>query len=432
MPNQKNSHPYNSTGQQLSAIATILLLSSCSSGNHSEQDAKQIASEPAPAVVVTTVAQRNVPIYSEFVGRTDASQTVDIRARVEGVLEHFSFKEGDFVSKGQLLFSIDKQSWQAALEQAQAELARAEAEVQHAQQQLNLKREQAELASLESALVLSRQDLDRVVPLVKDGALEKRQLDVAVDTERRARSSVEAQKAKVRDTALNQDVELKQSNAHVSAAKAAIKQASLNLSYTAISSPLRGIIGKVKVHPGNLVGRGENTLLATISAVDPIRVDFSVSEAAYLRTIKNRTGQGSTIPLQLALADGSTHPYQGRFKTLERAVNPQTGTISVQAEFPNPQAIVRPGQFARIRLAAEQRQAALLVPQRCVQDVQGVKTVMVVRPDNKVALRTILLGPRYESFFVIEDGLKAGEKVILEGLQKARPGETVTVSSTDS
>jgi len=389
----------------------------------------------APEVVVAPVAQKTIPIYSEFVGRTNASQTVEIRARVEGVLEQFSFSEGNFVSKGQVLFKIDKQSYEAALESARAELEKAESELMHAEQQVELKLEQAQLAKYQSALVRAKQDFARADSLVRQGALPKQQLDLAVDDEHRAEAEVESQKAKINNTALNQKVQVRQANAHVMSAKAAVKQAELNLGYTTIRSPIAGIIGRQEVHPGNLVGRGENTLLATISMVDPIKIDFSISEAAYLKAIKAINGSGGAKndpPLQLLLADNTIHPYKGSLTLLDRAVNPHTGTITVQAAFPNPKSVLRPGQFGRVRVMVEERKNALIIPQRSVQEIQGMKTVLVVGQDNKVCLRTVILGPRYENSFVVNDGLKAGERVIIEGLQKAKPGETVTVSQRAS
>lgn len=436
MPNSKRLKfdTRRSPPRKILALIVCLLLAGCSDLKHNEEGALEspISQGPPPTVVVTTAVQKTIPIYNEFVARTEASQTVEIRSRVEGMLEHYSFQQGDFVSKGQILFTIDKQSFEAALESALAELEKAETEVLHAKQQVDLKQEQSELAKFESALVLAKQDLNRVVPLVKEGALEKRQLDITIDAEKRALAAVDSQRAKVSNTALNQNVQIRQAAAHVSAAKASVKQAQLSLGYTTIRSPLRGIIGRVHVHPGNLVGRGENTLLATISAVDPIKVNFSISEATYLQWMKSTNGSSDVAPLELILADGSTHPYKGIFKMLDRAVNPHTGTISLQAAFPNPKSILRPGQFARARVMVELRKNAILIPQRCVQETQGLKSVLVVGPDNKVSLRTINLGPRYENFVVVSSGLKAGERVILEGLQKARPGEVVTMSSRAS
>jgi membrane fusion protein (multidrug efflux system) len=399
-------------------------LSACSKHGQEEQT-PTAANSVKQNVIVTTAIEKTVPIYSEFVARTAADQNVDIRARVEGVLEKFSFNEGDFVNKGQVLFTIDKQSLEASVASAQAELDKAQAEVLHAEHQVDLREQQAQLANYQSALVLARQDLGRVTALVNQGAVERRQLDVAIDTEHRALAQVNAQQAKVTNTTLNQKVEMKQAKAHVLSAQASLKQAELSLGYTTIKSPVHGIIGRVEVHPGNLVGRGENTLLATISVVDPIKVDFSIAEASYLEVIKHPDVYEMKPCAELILADNSVHPYKGRLKVLDRAVNSNTGTISIRAEFPNPKAIVRPGQFARIRLLSTKIANAVLIPQRCVQDVQGSKSVLVVDADNKVAQRSVTVGPAYETYFVITDGLKAGEKVILEGLQKVRPGDVV-------
>ena len=329
-------------------------------------------------------------------------------------------------AKGKFFSQLTNNRWRLRWNQPKAELDKAQSEVMHAEQQVELKEQQAQLANYQSALVLARQDLDRATTLVNQGALERRQLDIAIDAEHRALAQVNAQQAKVTNTKLNQSVELRQAKAHVMAAKSSVKQAQLNLGYTTIASPVRGIIGRVEVHPGNLVGRGENTLLATISVVDPIKVDFSVSEATYLEVTKHSTAYYTEPSVELISADNSIHPYKGTLKVLDRAVNSNTGTISVRADFPNPKAILRPGQFARVRLLAEKLPDAILIPQRCVQDVQGAKSVLVVGADDKVALKSVTLGPSYENYFVVNNGLKAGERVILEGLQKVRPGDVVT------
>lgn len=380
-----------------------------------------------PAVIVQPVERKTVPIYKEFVGRTDANQTIDIRARVEGVLDKASFKEGEFVSQGQILFTIDDQSYKASLESAVADQEKAESLVLHAQQQVELKQAQADLKKFESALVLAQQDLARAKPLVEQGAIERRQLDLAVDAEHQAKANVDSQRAKVDNTALNQRVELKQAQAQLESARAAVKQAQLNLGYTIIKSPIKGIIGLIKVYPGNLVGRGENTLLATVSAVDPIKVNFSISESAYLDAIKHVDPNGPDFPVKLLLADGSQHPYPGKLTALGRAVDPKTGTINIQGIFANPKAVLRPGQFCRVQVMVEKRKDALLVPVRCIQEVQGLKTVMVVDAANKVSLKTVTLGPQVGNDIIVTQGLTAGQQVIVEGLQKARPGDTVTI-----
>jgi membrane fusion protein (multidrug efflux system) len=220
---------------------------------------------------------------------------------------------------------------------------------------------------------------------------------------------------------------IERARAEVSAANARVTQAELELSYCDIYSPMNGIIGFLQVDEGNLVGRNDATLLATVSASDPLLVNFSVSEIEYLKltdpaTVGQRAGD---LRFDLLLSDESIHPHQGTFRVLDRVVDPQTGTMKVEATFPNPGSYLRPGQFARVRVAVAERENALLVPQRAIQELQGAKTVMVVDQENKVAVRTITLGDKIEKDVIVLDGLNPGERVIVEGMQKVRPGSQV-------
>jgi len=218
-----------------------------------------------------------------------------------------------------------------------------------------------------------------------------------------------------------------QARAAIENAKAAIAQAELNIGYCTIRSPIEGLIGKREVAPGNLVGRGEATLLATVSRLDPLRVFLSISEAEYLRIMASRQ-KGQTKPgaqIELLLADGSVFPHKGRMIIADRAVDVATGTLTIIAEFPNPEGLLRPGQFGRALVAAEERQNAILVPQVAVQEIQGAKTVLVVGADDMVALRTITPAETVGDFIIVRDGVKPGERVIVEGIQKARPGSKV-------
>ncbi|UFP93055.1 efflux RND transporter periplasmic adaptor subunit [Gloeobacter morelensis] len=412
-----------------SLLLAALWLVGCA-GKETSKAGEKAAAAPPPTVVATEVLQKSVPIYGEYVARTAASQTVDLRARVEGFLERAFFKEGSFVEKGTLLFTIDKRSYEAELQAARAQLSRAQADLIQAQQQVRSLKAQAELASADAQRTRTLRDLTRAQALEQEGALSERDLDVAVANERAAAAEVEARQATLRDTALNQRVAIDQAKAAVEAAKSAVRQAELKVSYTEIRAPISGIIGRIQSYPGNLVGKGESTLLATISAVDPLKVDFSISEADYLRFARrNRPNTPATPQFELLLADGSSYSYKGRFNSVDRAVNLQTGTLQLQALFPNPERLLRDGQFGRVRVPIENRPNAVLVPQRSVQEVQGNKTVLVVGTQNKVALRSVTLGPSYQSFYVVEAGIQPGERVIVEGLQKARPGLPVTLAA---
>jgi RND family efflux transporter MFP subunit len=355
-----------------------LLIAACGSRDQAETS----RGLPPPAVVVAQVASETVPIYGEYVARTEARQTVEIRSRVEGFLEKVLFKEGSQVAAGQLLLVIDQRPFKAALQDARGSLAQARASWDKAEK-----------------------DVERLRPLVAEDAAAQTDLD-----------KVEA--------------EAHFSEASIERAKAVIAKAELDLKFTEIRSPITGIIGKEEVAVGNLVTR-DRTLLTTVSSWNPMRVVFSISESEYL-TLAQKYGEGEPVmpgrtaePFELIMGDNSVYPYKGRLSFVDRALDLTTGTLNVYASFPNPQRLLRPGMFGRIRVVLEERPQALLVPQRAVQVMQGVKSVLVVGPDNKVALRTVTLGERYKDFFIVTEGLKPGDRVVVEGLQKAIPGQKV-------
>jgi membrane fusion protein (multidrug efflux system) len=337
---------------------------------------------------VATVVTRDVPIYIEAIGQTRGNTEIEIRARVEGFLETVNFLEGTFVKRGQLLYTIDARPFEAALAQAKANMAQAEAE-----------------------LARAHQDVVRYEPLVAKNAISRQEYETAVAVERAQEAAVEA-------------------------ARAAVNSSEIDLGYTKVLAPDDGLIGKTEVYPGTLVGRGQSTLLTHISKIDPIHVRFTIAERDYLYYARQRPDQkapgSNQADFQLVLADGSTHPQPGRLVFVDRNVDPQTGTILLEASFPNPEQIVRPGQYARVRTAVDLKKGAILVPQRSVQELQGIYNVAVVKEDDTVDLRMVTPGQRIENLWVIDSGLATGERVIVEGLQKVRPGvkvtpETVTV-----
>jgi membrane fusion protein (multidrug efflux system) len=329
-------------------------------------------------VVVTEVVQKTVPIYSEFVAQTDARETVEIRARVQSFLAAQHFTEGTIVKKDQLLFTLDRREFEAKLQQARAELEIA----------------MARLGKAET-------DERRLKPLAERKAVPQQDYD-------------------------NAAANLLAAKANVSAARANVVAAELDLSYTTIRSPIAGLIGKRLVSPGNLVGKGEATLLDTVSSIDPIRVNATISEAEYLRFFAQRKEGGNRSgPLELILADGSVFPQKGKLVIVDRAVDQKTGTLNFAAEFPNPDGLLRPGQFGRVRAVVETVRDAILVPKRAVQEIQGMQTVLVVGADDMVALRTIQPGEMVGDLLIVRNGLKPGERVIVDGVQKARPGSKV-------
>lgn len=359
-----------------------ITLAACG-GEKAADKGKQAAAPPPPPpppVIVAEVVQNTVPIYGEYVAQTDARDTVEIRARVQAFLEAQHFTEGTMIEKGQLLFTLDKREYETKLQQAKAELDVA-------------------LARLGKAETNER----RLKPLADRRAVPQQDYD-------------------------NAAANLLAAKAAVAAARAQVAEAELNLSYTTIHSPIAGLVGKRLVAPGNLVGKSEATLLDTVSSIDPIRVNATVSEADYLRLFANRNERGHDLALELILADGSVFPHKGKVVIIDRAVDAKTGTLNFAAEFPNPDGQLRPGQFGRLRAIAEMATDAILIPKRAVQEIQGMQTVLIVGADNRVALRTIQPGDTVGDLLIVHDGLKPGEQVIVDGVQKARPGSQVKPS----
>jgi membrane fusion protein (multidrug efflux system) len=420
-----------SVGRLATGLLSLALLGTTVACERDTGTAKA-APPPPPEVVTATVEQRAVAIERDFTARTDAVPTVEIRARVPGVLEQMLFEEGTEVTQGQTLFVIQQAEYRAALETARAQLAKASADLTRARDASVIERARAELAQRQADLDKARQDVARYRPLAEARAIPQQDLDTSLAAEKVAAAAVDTYAAALKDTELVQRTQIQLAEAAVEAGKAAVMQAELNLGYTTIRSPINGIIGKVMVDRGNLVGKAEPTLLATVSSVHPIYVDFAVAEADYLRLAPRirldprGRAQAPRTPLDLFLADDRPFPHKGSIVFVDRAVDAKTGTIGVRAEFPNPDKVVRPGQFARVRGVVERRADAVLVPQRAVQEQQGARTALVVEAGEKVALRPVKVDERVGDFFVVTEGLKPGERVIVEGLQRVRPGMQVT------
>lgn len=413
-------------------LVGILLLSSAACQRGEVAASKQAPPPPPPTVIVADVPQQTVDVAAEFVARTEAVPTVDIRARVAGVLEAVRFREGSEVRRGQVLFLIQQDEYKAALQTARAQLDKAEADLSRSRDVSVVERSRARLDQAKADLGQARQDVARYRPLAQAKAIPQQDLDVAISKEQVAVAGVEGAEAALKDTVLSQRTAIQLAEAAVEAGKAGVTHAELNLKYTVVESPVDGIISKLAVDTGNLVGRGEPTLLATVSSVDPIFVDFAITEADYLRLVKRVPGLGrGEVPpnrapsLGLILADGTLFPHKGRPIFIDRAIDQKTGTIQVRAQFPNPEKLLRPGQFGRVRAVTEQVRDAVLVPQTAVQELQGARYVLVVGDGDKVAQRTVTLREPYEQFYIVATGLKPGERVIVEGIQKARPGMQV-------
>src|SRR5215831_18284871 len=408
-------------GATLSAIVIALLIV----GGGSKSKEKAPAAAPPPAnVEVAQVESQNVPIYSEWIGSLDGMVNAEIRAQVTGYLLRQSYKEGSFVRKGQLLFEIDPRPFQAALDQAKGDLARAQAQLAQANSQLL--RAQAQLAQAEANQVKAQLDADRYTPLAKEKAVTAQELDNAVQANIAAKAQVKAASAGV-ETAKSAIVA---ANAAVEASRATVKTAELNLSFTKITSPIDGVAGIAQAQVGNLI-QPNGAALTTVSTLDPIKVYFTLSEQEYLsytkrNSIQSNWGAGAKgLELELVLADGSIYGRKGRFFVADRQVDQKTGAIRLAGVFPNPGNTLRPGQYGRVRAVTGMKGGALLVPQRAVSELQGGYRVAVVGSDNRVSVRPVKVGDRCGTMWVIEDGLKPGERVVAEGTQKVRPDAMV-------
>jgi membrane fusion protein (multidrug efflux system) len=388
-------------------IPSILLVLglACTSGIFSAGcQREQKPAPPPPLVEVLPVVQRDVPVHLEWIGTADGLVNATIRAQVMGYLIRQNYREGEFVKKGKVLFEIDPRPFEVALKQARANLDQAGA---------NLEQARAEVTRQEARYVVAKANLARIRPLADQNAVSKKDLDDAIGTEQSTRASVLAARAAV-----------SAAQAAVGVAEAAVDKARLDLEFTRLTSPVDGIVGIAKAQIGNLVGPGQLEELTTDSTVDPIKVYISVSEQEYMAAMEMHT-QPQKMPLDLILTDGRVYPHKGEFALADRQVDVKTGTIKVGALFQNPGNLLRPGQFARVRALVKVKKGALLVPQRAVTELQGNYQVAVVGPDHKVDIRPVKAAERVDLLWVIDEGLKPEERVIVEGIQKVRQGMTV-------
>lgn len=379
---------------------------------------------PPPEVEVVQVEQKDVPIYSDWIGTLQGMVNAEIKAQVSGYLLKQDYTEGSFVKKGQLLFEIDPRPLQAALDQANGDLARAEGQL--AQAQAQLPQANAQLAQAEANQGKTQHDVNRFTPLAKEKAITDQDLDNAIQANLAANALVNAAKAGI-ETA---KAAIQSANAQVKTAKAAVQTAQLNLGFTRITSLIDGVAGIATAQVGDLVTPNGQPL-TTVSTLDPIKVYFTASEQEWLDWNKRfpteaiRVAARKSLPLELVLANGDTYPHQGFIYLSDREVNQNTGSIRIAGTFPNPENILRPGGYGRIRAATNIRQGALLVPQRAVTELQGSYQVAVVGTDNKVSIRTVKVGNVTGNMWIIEEGLKPGERVVVEGIQKVHAGALV-------
>ncbi|PYT13940.1 MAG: efflux RND transporter periplasmic adaptor subunit [Acidobacteria bacterium] len=406
------------------AVLVAICLSSL--GCQSEPRTTRAASIPAPPVAVTEVVPQDVPIYSEYAAQTFARDMVEVRGRVDGYIEKRLFQVGSDVTAGQVLYELDLRPYQADVAKAKGEVAQSEANLEFARKQVALVQAEADLAQAQANLLKAKQDVDRLRPLVKEDAAAQQDLDNAIAALQANEANVNAKKANVEQTRLNTRAQIDVTQAQVDAVRAALRMAELNLEYAVIRAPVSGRIGDSLIQVGGLVTKTSPQPLTTIVPLDPIWVRFKVSEAEHL-AFQRRTdmNQAREAPLELILADNSVHPYPGHVRNTVNQVDPKTGTLEIQATFPNPRRNILPGQFGRVRVAADHRKNVILVPQKAVQDMQGMQSVFTVDSDNKVLLRSVVTGERVGDQWIILQGLKPGDRVIVEGIQKARPNAVV-------
>ena len=388
-----------------------------------------------PEVGVFSTELRKTTVAREYVGRIAADTTVEVRARIEGFLDKQLFKDGAMVKQGEMLFMIDPRQYEATVAAARARLAKAKADLVAAQSNVEVIKAKADLVRDRATLANAEKDLARVRPLAEASAVSIQELDQAETKAKEAAAVVDASKAVVRQAEVNQNSGITLAEADIQQTSATLAHALLNLSYTRVQAPLSGLIGKGEENVGSLVGKGDATLLATISQLDPIKVYFSLSEQEYLAVTQALQARGGerkgNVQFALALADGQIYDQKGQFDFAERAVDAKTGTLQLRAAFPNPKQLLRPGQFARVRVTNPDAPPSLMIPQRAVQEQQGEQFVMVVGAQGKVERKKVKMGARVESLWIVLEGLKAGEQVITDGLQKVRPDMTVRTLKTD-
>ena len=363
----------------LSAMLSIFILSSCK---------KEAAPQMKPLeIAVTQVLEQDVRLESEFTGQTFGQSDIQINPRVDGVIESLNFKEGNLVTKGQLLYTIDPLPYQAKVNQAEGALA-----------------------EVEATLVKTKSDYDMMVPLAKMNAVSQRELIAA-------------------KAAYNASL------ASISASKASLQNARLELGYCRIVSPITGLIGISKVREGDYVRPGPTSVLNTVSDLGDVRVRFTMSEQDYIRIFReinkeNSSLKGAGQSITLKLSDGTLYPQTGKMSFADRQVDPTTGAITFEAAFPNPDKLLRPGQYVKVGVVTDVRKDALVIPQRAVIEMQGIYQVYVLGDSSKVQMQIIKPGPSYKDGYVVEDGLKSGDKIALGGTSLLKNGSVITPKIT--
>ena len=436
------------------ALLAALVVAATIGGAGCNDTSRAAGPAPLPVVKVEAVVEKDVPISAEWVGTLVGSINAQVRARVSGHLVSQNYKEGSLVKSGDFLFQVDARPFEAALEQAEAKLQQAQSQLNQTKAQVSANQAQveqslakvtedeAQVTRAEATQKQTEIDVGRYRPLAEGGYVSKQDLDHAVQTNLANLATVAAARAAVLNSkatvtqsraALEKaQADVKAQEANIAAARAAVSDARLNLGYTKVSSPVAGIAGFRVANIGDLVGPSDAKPLTTVSQLDPIYAEFPISEQRALAVFRRWDADPSAprdIEFELILADGTVYPARGRAAALDRQVDVTSGTVLARAVFPNPGNVLRPGQYAKARAVVEVRKNALLVPQRAVQDVQGNHQVAVVRPDETVDVRPVKVDERVGSLWIIGQGLKAGERVVVEGAERVRPGQKVRLET---
>jgi len=436
------------------ALLAALVVAATIGGAGCNDTSRAAGPSPVPVVKVEAVVEKDVPISAEWVGTLVGSINAQVRARVSGHLVSQNYKEGSLVKSGDFLFQVDSRPFEAALEQAEAKLQQAQSQLNQTKAQVSANQAQveqslakvaedeAQVTRAEATQKQTEIDVGRYRPLAEGGYVSKQDLDHAVQTNLANLATVAAARAAVLNSkatvtqsraALEKaQADVKAQEANIAAARAAVSDARLNLGYTKVSSPVAGIAGFRVANIGDLVGPSDAKPLTTVSQLDPIYAEFPISEQRALAVFRRWDADPSAprdIEFELILADGTVYPARGRAAALDRQVDVTSGTVLARAVFPNPGNVLRPGQYAKARAVVEVRKNALLVPQRAVQDVQGLHQVAVVRPDDTVDVRSVKVDERVGSLWIIGQGLKAGERVVVEGAERVRPGQKVRLET---
>ncbi len=397
------------------------ILSGCMASGQRKDPPPQAA---VPVTVVTAQAE-DVPILSDFAAQTYARNTVDVRGRVEGYIEKWLFTPGSEVTAGQDLYVLDLRPYQASVETAQGNVKQSEADLEFAKHQVSLLQAQANLASAQANLLKAQQDYERLKPLVEADAASKQDFDAAAAALKANEANVASAKANVEQVTLSTRTQIASMEGKVDSLKGSLRTAQLNLNYGTIKAPISGRIGDSLVPVGGLVTPGSSQPLTTIVPLDPIWVRFKVTEAEYLSWAKQGRSTPGDVPLTLILADNSEFPAKGHIEDSLNQVDPKTGTLELQARFPNPRHTLLPGQFGRVRVQVDERKNAIVIPQKAVLQMQNIQTVYTVGADNRVLSRAVQPGPQVGNRWIIEQGLQPGDQVIVDGQLKVRPGAMV-------